>query len=307
MGRAKHCTDEQRNLIVKLREEGKLYAEIQKLLSCSAKMVSNAIKYVKKPENRGPKRKTSIQDDRKIVRMSKMEPSKSAVQIRKEMNLSVSDMTVRRRLLEANLAARSPRKKPLLTKKHRDKRLEFAKNFVSWPDRKWRNILWTDESKVVLYGGVGSRQYVRRPPNTEQQPKYTTKTVKHGGSKIMVWGCFSYYGVGPIHKIDGIMDQHVYVDILKNIMLPYSVEEMPLKWVFQQDNDPKHTSRKAKEWFRVNGIQVTDWPAQGGCKEGCVQRKTDQQLTALGSRKKCVVRNTQRTLPAVGRFDAATL
>uniref|UniRef100_A0A3P8T4K9 Tc1-like transposase DDE domain-containing protein n=1 Tax=Amphiprion percula TaxID=161767 RepID=A0A3P8T4K9_AMPPE len=30
------------------------------------------------------------------------------------------------------------------------------------------------------------------------------------------------------------------------------LHEMPLKWVFQQDNDPKHTSK----------IQVMEWPAQ---------------------------------------------
>lgn len=58
------------------------------------------------------------------------------------------------------------------------------------------------------------------------------------------------------------MNQHMYVDILENVALPYAEEEMPLKWVFQQDNDPKHTSRKAKEWFRVKGIEVMEWPAQ---------------------------------------------
>ena len=31
---------------------------------------------------------------------------------------------------------------------------------------------------------------------------------------------------------------------------------------FQQDNDPKHTSRKATEWFEDNNIQVLSWPAQ---------------------------------------------
>ena len=31
---------------------------------------------------------------------------------------------------------------------------------------------------------------------------------------------------------------------------------------FQQDNDPKHTSRKATEWFEDNDIQVLSWPAQ---------------------------------------------
>ena len=31
---------------------------------------------------------------------------------------------------------------------------------------------------------------------------------------------------------------------------------------FQQDNDPKHTSRKATEWFEDYDIQVLSWPAQ---------------------------------------------
>src|ERR1700722_9541422 len=31
---------------------------------------------------------------------------------------------------------------------------------------------------------------------------------------------------------------------------------------FQQDNDPKHTSWKATQWFEDNDIQVLSWPAQ---------------------------------------------
>jgi len=91
---------------------------------------------------------------------------------------------------------------------------------------------------------------------------FTFKAVKHGGSNIMVWACFSYNVVGPIHWIQGIMDQHIYTDILENVMLPYAEDEMPLVWTFQQDNDSKHTSKKARKWSKQKSIQGMNWPAQ---------------------------------------------
>lgn len=225
-------------------------------------MISNAINYEWKPEKRGAKRKTTNADDRRIVRVSKANPFASSRDIKAELSLGISDVTIRRRLLDKNLNARSPRKVPLLGKRHIKAKLEFAKSHLNWPLSKWRNILWTDESKLVLFGGTGSRQYVRRPSNTEYHPNHTLKTVKYGGLKILVWACFSYSGVGPIHMIDAIMDQHVYVNILRNVMLPYAEEDMPLIWTFQQDNDRKHTSRLAKKWFSEEKLGVLPWPAQ---------------------------------------------
>ena len=73
---------------------------------------------------------------------------------------------------------------------------------------------------------------------------------------------FSYYGVGPIYCIPGIMDPCQYRKILEEIMFPYAEEEMPLKWVFQQDNDPKHMSKRATSWFQTKRVEVKEWPAQ---------------------------------------------
>ena len=55
------------------------------------------------------------------------------------------------------------------------------------------------------------------------------------------------------------MDQHVYVDILQNVMLPYAEDEMPFIWVFQ-DNDSKQTSKKAKKWFADNINDIMEYP-----------------------------------------------
>jgi hypothetical protein len=59
----------------------------------------------------------------------------------------------------------------------------------------------------------------------------------------MLWGCFAAGGTGALQKIDGIMRKGNDVDILKQ-HLKTSVRKLKLscKWVFQMDNDPKHTS-----------------------------------------------------------------
>lgn len=48
-------------------------------------------------------------------------------------------------------------------------------------------------------------------------PKNVIRTVKHGGGNMLVWGCMSASGVGNLVFIDGKMDQHLYIDILKKI------------------------------------------------------------------------------------------
>lgn len=69
---------------------------------------------------------------------------------------------------------------------------------------------------------------------TEYQPKYITKTVKHGEENIIVWACFSWQGVGPVYWIkENTTSDYDYVEILQNTMLPYASDETQLVWTFQ--------------------------------------------------------------------------
>ena len=78
----------------------------------------------------------------------------------------------------------------------------------------------------------------------------------------MVWGAFSWHGVGPLVKINGKMDKFQYLDILKNHMEPFAFDSMPIKWKLMQDNVPKHSLNVVKNWFCSEQIPVLDWPAQ---------------------------------------------
>ena len=183
-------------------------------------MIRNALKFEEKPKTRGRKHSLSQLQVNRLVREAKKEPSKTATELKKDVNIDATVQTVRNYLLKNSSKACSPRKDPFLSAKHVAKRIAFAKEHLNWPLEEWRSICWIDESKIVLYGGRGSRAYVRRPPSAEYKPKYTIKTIKHGGSSIIIWACISYYGVGPIYHIKTIMDQHVYADILEKVMTP---------------------------------------------------------------------------------------
>lgn len=80
----------------------------------------------------------------------------------------------------------------------------------------------------------------------------------------MVWGCFSIHGISPINRIKEMMTASSYNNISSEVMLPYAGDNIPLPWVYQQDNDPKHTSNRVKKLFSDNNISILSWPAQTG-------------------------------------------
>lgn len=116
-------------------------------------MVYNAIrlseidrKYHTQNKKRNPRsRKTTILIDRSIVGKSKLDLFKSSRQIYKEiqeeLNVELSNRTVRRRLNEANLFGRISRKKPLLSKKNIKKRLDFGKTHKVKDLSFWKKVL----------------------------------------------------------------------------------------------------------------------------------------------------------------------
>ncbi|KAK3527855.1 hypothetical protein QTP86_009412 [Hemibagrus guttatus] len=158
------------------------------------------------------------------------------------VKVSVHDSTIRKRLGKNGLHGRVPTEKTLLSKKNIKARLSFARKHLDDPQDFWENTLWTDKTKIELFGRSVSH-YVWSKSNTTFQKKNIIPTVKYGGGSVMVWGCFAASGPGRLAVINGTMNSAVYQKILKENVRP-SVCDLKLKptRVLQQDNDPKTAS-----------------------------------------------------------------
>ncbi|KAK3566746.1 hypothetical protein QTP86_004447 [Hemibagrus guttatus] len=79
----------------------------------------------------------------------------------------------------------------------------------------------------------------------------------------MLRGCFSAKGPGRLIRVKERMNGAMYREILSKNLLP-SARALKMKrgWVFQHDNDPKHTARATKEWLRKKHFKVLEWPSQ---------------------------------------------
>ncbi|KAL0168713.1 hypothetical protein M9458_036935, partial [Cirrhinus mrigala] len=151
------------------------------------------------------------------------------------------------------------RKVPLLKKAHIQAHLKFASEHLNDSEENWVKVLWSDETKIELFG-ISSTCRVWRRRNAAGDPKNTIPTVKHGGGNIMLWGCLSAEGTGKLHHIKGSMDGAMYCQILGENLLPSL--KMGRGWVFQHDSDPKHMAKATKEWFKKKRIKDLDWPSQ---------------------------------------------
>lgn len=275
MARKAQISLEKRSQIEILRKTGKSIMQIAQIVGVSKNGVATTLKWLDETKSNddrkrsGRTKKTSAADDRHILLLSKKNRFKMASEIRAEINKSldkpISTSLVKYRLNEKGYFGRVAVKKPLLRPPNRRKRLLFAQNHKNWTVDQWKSVLCTDESKFELFGNK-RRQYVRRKQGERYKSQCIAPTVKHGGGSVMVWGCFSFDGVGELVKIDGIMRKEHYHRILQKSAIPSGIGLIGYGFTFQQDNDPKHTSKLCQNYLRSKEdegvIEVMEWPPQ---------------------------------------------
>jgi transposase len=229
MPKNEELTDLQRANILGLHMSNNSLTKISKLLKIPRSTVHGTITRCRNNESlksapRSGRPKAINEDDQKFLKeLVQTYNHRSANEIKTKFaeatGIEVSTKTIRKNFHELGIFSRITAVKPLLTEKQRKNRLKWCLERRAWTVAKWKTVIWSDESRFKIFRNDGPNR-VWRIDGTRYNVENMVPSVKHGGGGIMVWGCFSGKGLGPLVKVEGKMNRLDYIKILEKNLLP---------------------------------------------------------------------------------------
>lgn len=163
----------------------------------------------------------------------------------------VGEQTVRDELSRLGYVATLPRRVPLLTEQAKRDRLQWAQDHSHY---NWRQVVFSDETTLQMFRNTCLAW--------SRSDKPVAPMVKHP-FKLHMWGAICARGkVGMCTFVEN-MDRHLYRQILNENLYDNATSIYGRqRWIFQQDNDPKHTSKDVRADLELQlPDRVLPWPS----------------------------------------------
>jgi transposase len=259
----KHLPESERWRIVFLRNENGLNpTKIAKKIGCSRNTVYEILnKYdqtgsVHDRPGRGRKRKVTEAEEKAIVRKArKIGATQTAREWRGNNRKKISDFTVRKIMKKHHYFYLKKKKIQKLKQRDKETRMEYAREMMNY---NYKFVLFTDEKSFWL-GSSPDKAWQRLDSRIEEE-------TEKWPPKLHVWGGIGYYFKSDLYFFEKNMDSKLYQGILRKTLPPTASSDCPprfkKKWVFLQDNDPKHKSKKSMELVReLTGNRLIKHPS----------------------------------------------
>ncbi len=167
-------SEDLKKIIVALHKDGVGYKKIAKTLKLSCSMVAiqttqrfNRTGSTQNRPRHGRPNKLSARAQHHIQRLclgnGHMSAASIAVEVEGVGGQPVSSQTIRRTLHQIGLHGCRPRRKPLLKIMHKKACKQFAEDKQTKDMDYWNHVLWSDETKINLFGSDAVKRVWRQP------------------------------------------------------------------------------------------------------------------------------------------------
>lgn len=214
----------------------------------------------------GKPRCTTVREDRFIAAAMLRNRHQTGVAVQQQLlqvrREPISEWTVRRRLAERGLKPYRPANGPKLERHHKVARLRYAREHTEWGEDEWGRVMFSDESRFMLYHHDGRKRVYRRPGERFAQACFEEK-VSHGGGTVHVWAGISAEGRTALVPIENgnLTAVRYIIEILNEHAGPF-LANMGDNAVFMHDNARAHTAQVVNEYLQDVGIHKMEWPAR---------------------------------------------
>ena len=135
----------------------------------------------------------------------------------------------------------------LIRETNEEKRQLWCQQRVEQNDLDLNDVIFSDESSVQLESNRKMCYYkIGQPSRLCGKPRHPPK--------VHVWGGISAQGATQVVIFSGILNATRYINISDAALIPFIESHYRTSHRFQQDNDPKHTSQWAQNYFQEKSI-----------------------------------------------------
>jgi transposase len=182
-------------------------------------------------------------------------------ELRRMTSIHASFQTIWGRLHNINLRSESPAVRVLLTRRHRQTRMQRCWVYQRWTSRQWSLVLFPDKSRFCL---TRSNCHIRvwRRPGEGRPDGCVWEHDCYGGGSLMVWGGIHLHGRTPLQLLPGRLTAAMSRNEIVRPLIITILQAMRPGTTLMDDNATPHRTRVVNDHLRQQQVPPMDWSSR---------------------------------------------